>query len=165
MLSFEAVYMAHVAQVRTRIAQRVSNSADVDDLVSETMIAAWRALPRYEERGTPITAWLGTIAHNTLVSYYRRQRPSSAPLDGIEASDNPALEAETRIEFASVRAAIAELGERERMILLARFEDDREYADIASELGVGVPTARVLCSRAIQRLRARIAAPRARARR
>ena len=51
---------------------RVSNPADVDDLLQEILIRTFRHLPRLQSRDK-LRAWLFQVARNATVDFYRRK--------------------------------------------------------------------------------------------
>jgi len=156
MITFEELYTEHAPTIRARIAQRVDR-ADVDDLLSDTMLAAWRSWGTFEDRGAPVVAWLHTIAHNVIVSYYRKQRPANAPLEAVTDQGDVCAEAEARIAFADVRHALGRLCPRDQQVITLRFAEDRTFEDIAAQLGTTPSSARVFSHRAVKRLRAELA--------
>jgi RNA polymerase sigma-70 factor (ECF subfamily) len=54
------------------------------DVVQETFLAAWRALPRLERQGH-LRPWLFQVAYNHAVSWLRRRGPRGEPFRGLEA--------------------------------------------------------------------------------
>ena len=83
--AFGEIYDRCQAQIRAYLLSRMRDAATVDDLMKQTFLAAWLALPRYESRGIPVEAWLKRIAHNKAADHYRRSRPS-VPLEAIDVS-------------------------------------------------------------------------------
>lgn len=64
---------------------RVRNHAEAEELVQETLLAAWRGRERFAGRSTPKT-WLIGILKRKLVDYFRAQ-PAHFPGDGVESTD------------------------------------------------------------------------------
>lgn len=58
-----------------RFAQRHTGDAtQAEDVAAETFLAALKALPHYEWRGVPFSAWLYRIASTVIAGQYRRTR-------------------------------------------------------------------------------------------
>jgi len=129
---------------------------DAEDLAQQVFLQAWRALGRYRQTGTPFVAWLFTIAHNVVVSFYRRQRPTT-PLD-TETLDwpdelRPEAVAELGIEYERVRQAMQHLKPEQQQVLAMRFLEDLPFRDIALALGKSEVNVRVMQHRALLELR------------
>ena len=80
-----------LTRVRAFVRSRVSNTTQADDITSMTMLAMIEALPRYQERGFPITAWAYRIARTKIVDYYRHERVRACASidDGVAVSSDP----------------------------------------------------------------------------
>src|SRR5436305_2441957 len=70
--AFAALYDRHLDRVFRHIYYRVGNRADAEDLTQQVFLKAWQAVGRYRQTGAPFIAWLLTIAHNLVVSFYRK---------------------------------------------------------------------------------------------
>jgi RNA polymerase sigma-70 factor (TIGR02960 family) len=136
---------------------------DAEDMLQETLLAAWRGLARFEERAS-VRAWLYRIATNRCLNALRAtgRRPQGQPpeppftpseptrrvepvwlqpypdvlLDGIEeAAPGPEAryEAKEAIALAFV-AAIAQLPPRQRAVLLLRDVLGFRAAEVADML-------------------------------
>jgi RNA polymerase sigma factor (sigma-70 family) len=102
-----------------------------EDLVQETWM---RALDDWPSRGVPTEplAWLIRVAHNTLVSHFRRMRPDSvdpAVLD-LEAADLSSASPDT---VAVVGWGLARLRRSHASVLEAFYFDGKTVAEIAGE--------------------------------
>lgn len=116
---------------------------EVEDVIQETFVRAFRALPRLKEAGA-YEAWLLSIARNRARTRLER-KASTRRLEDDVADPEPetvphipeALQLERDIEV--VRRLIAELpeGEEKRTVQLFYIEGELSAREIAEKLGVG----------------------------
>lgn len=154
--AFTDLYDCYHDRIYRHVYYRVARSEDAEDLTQQVFLRAWRAIGRYRQTGSPFVAWLFTIAHNEIVSFYRRQKPTSSLDD--EVGDWPSDErlegiAEVRLEHERVRRAMMRLKPEQQQVLAMRFLESLEYRDIAAALGKSEGNIRVIQHRAIERLR------------
>lgn len=155
--AFCQIYECSQSQIRGYLLTRVGDPATVDDLMQQTFLAAWLALPRYEARGVPIEAWLKRIAHNKAADYYRRRRPS-VPLDAIDLSglaeprgvEEHALRRE-RVDV--IRRALRRLPETQRRVVELRFLGERSSIEVGEIMRCNPVTVRGIQFRALRSLR------------
>src|SRR3989442_178045 len=118
---------------------------DVDDLVQETFIRAFRALAKFRGH-CRFRTWLMTIGGNVLKDAHRRSgRARVVPLgDDLRATDGDpheravAGEAERRLA-----AGLEQLARMQREVFLLRAQQGLEYDEIAAALGTTPGAARV----------------------
>jgi RNA polymerase sigma-70 factor (ECF subfamily) len=154
---FEHAFRTHSRSVLGYALRRVDQPEDAADVVSEVMLVAWRRvgdLP--SDEGARL--WLYGIARRVLANQTRsrnrrvrlgerlRDDLSRVPL-GAEA---PGLDERTR---DSLHAALRELPESDRELLLLSSWEDLEPAEIAVVIGVAPATVRTRLHRARRRLR------------
>lgn len=140
---------------RGGLKRSISGIVDPDraeELVQDSFITYLTKPPHAARPG----AWLARVARNRALNDVRRAR--EVPLTDDRPSDGAGVEA--RLEREAVRSvvgeALAALPERSRVALRMRFFEERDYADIAQELGVRVEQAHVVMHRALRRLGAEI---------
>jgi len=129
--------------------------ADVDDLVQETFIRAFRALRRFRGQ-CQFRTWLMTIGGNVLKDAHRRSRRARVvPLgddlrdtDGDPHEQAVADEAEQRLV-----AGLERLPRLQREVFLLRAQQGLEYEEIAAALGTTSGAARVHYHHAVKRLK------------
>lgn len=154
--AFTALYDQHYDRIYRHVAYRVRRIEDIEDLTQQVFLQAWRGISRYRQTGSPFIAWLLTIAHNVIVSFYRRSRPAYS-LE--ETATEPAAEevmesfAEARLEGERVRQAIGRLKAEQQQVLIMRFLEHLEYRDIAQAVGKTEGNIRVIQHRALHELR------------
>jgi RNA polymerase sigma-70 factor (ECF subfamily) len=124
-----------------------------DDLVQDTLE---RALSRWLLRKPDgdVRAWLFTILRNLHVSRWRsdRRRGGTVDLDETTMPGVPARQ-ETALEVHDVLAAIDQLPEEQKSLLLLVGVEDFSYDDAARILGMPIGTVMSRLSRARQKLR------------
>ena len=111
-------------------------------------------LPRYEDRGFPISAWLYRIAHDRCADYIRRARGKTfLSLDGLKIFSNDWEEKMHQwLEMEDVRKAFAALTLEQQQVLTLRFFEDMSLDIVAITLGRSKGAIKGLQHRAIRRL-------------
>jgi RNA polymerase sigma-70 factor, ECF subfamily len=134
------------------------SSAESEELVQETLIAAYDAFPQYRAEGS-VRAWLFGIARRICGRHTEMRARREARLRlvhdtkrGPDASEL-ALERE-RAERA--RAALAKLKPSEREAVVLRYEAGLSFRELSIACGVDEAAARKRVSRALARLRAEL---------
>jgi RNA polymerase sigma-70 factor, ECF subfamily len=155
-LAFAVLYDRHADRVYRHILYRVGRVPDCEDLTQQTFLKAWQALGRYRVTDVPFVAWLLTIAHNNVVSYFRSKRdhvelPEDLPR--VDESADPYAAAVQRDQQRLVRQAIRRLKPEFQQVVAMRYLEDMEYTDIARQIGKKEATVRVMLHRALRDLR------------
>ena len=157
--AFHRFYLDTEPFLRRYVSARVGAS-EVDDVMADTYLRAYRAADRFRDEGRPAIAWLVTIARNLLASHHRTnaRRAARGPINTGDARLTGDVDAELmdRSDDARLLEALAELKPRQRRILELRFVDDRSVADCARELELTDQGVRALTYRALQTMRARL---------
>lgn len=103
-----------------------------EDAFQETMIKAWRALPKFRGESS-VKTWLSHIAVNTcrdmLRSGWLRMRRSSVPLEAI-----PELAAQGGGETGDLIAAVLALPAKYREVIVLFYYKDMKLREIAQAL-------------------------------
>lgn len=142
-----------------RLALRMcgGDAALAEDAAQEAFLAAWRGLPRF--RGdSRFSTWLYRLTTNAAIDWLRREKRHRGmddvtelelPDDGPSPQDQ-AEQAETQ---QTVRRALGQLSEEHRQVLLLRYMQELDYAEIAAALEISEGTVKSRISRAKMRLR------------
>ncbi|MBI4563107.1 MAG: RNA polymerase sigma factor [Planctomycetes bacterium] len=116
-----------------------ASHADVDDIVQETFLQAWRDRRRFNGHASPLT-WLNAIARNRAMDFNRRkrlQRHAGETLRGLthlDREDLPEEVLEDREVGARVRRALNDLPPEYTKLLLLRYLEDLSVPEIATRL-------------------------------
>jgi RNA polymerase sigma-70 factor (ECF subfamily) len=131
------------------------NCADVDDLVQETLARYLRAEQRNQIRNTTeFGAFINGVCRNVILEYRRRSRR-----EPLLEEDQPIPDTAIRpdAEILEMRDAIdsglAELAERDRLILRQLYLEGKDKEDICKEWKMSDAQFRVVLFRAKERFR------------
>jgi RNA polymerase sigma-70 factor (ECF subfamily) len=130
----------------------------IADLCQDVFLRAFMAGPRYRECGT-FSAWLYRIALNVARDVGRRRRSESLSSEnGEPASSLPSPEAvsEQRELAQLVTAALAELPEPQRLVLVLRHYERMSFEDIARLTATPASTLKSRFAAALNHLRVRL---------
>lgn len=170
--AFAALYHRYYPVILRFARRRTRNTAQAEDVTAATFLAAWEALPRYEWRGIPFTAWLYRIAATIIAGEYRKQHGVSyVPLDDplAPAQDIPSgdpdpeawLEAREQREYARalIRRALPHLTPAQREAVTLRYAgpEPLPLAEVARRMGRTEGAVKLLLHRAMGALRRALA--------
>lgn len=136
-----------------------ATDADLDDLVQETFIRAFRAVDRFRGQ-CRFRTWLLAIGGNVLKDAGRRAgRERVVPLEESVAAHggDPQQLAEAGEMESRLAAGLARLPRMQREVFLLRAQQGCEYEEIAAALGTSTGAARVHYHHAVKRLKEWIA--------
>jgi len=134
------------------IRRRVKDQTDAEDILQEVfyeLTEAYRMMKPVEQAG----AWLYRVARNRIVDRFRKKQPESfgdipqGEDEGLRWEDLlPSPEAGPEAAYArgvlldELDAALEELPEEQREVLLAHEMEGRSFKQIAGETGVSINT-------------------------
>ena len=134
-VEFVEIYRRETGPLYTYVSQRVGGDRPLaEDVVQDTWLRAVGSWPR---RGTPDRprAWLIRVAHNLLVSHFRRRRPQLVDPAELELTEGR-CNLETPSAAALVNWGMARLSRRQAALLEAFYFDDQSTREIAQTLGL-----------------------------
>jgi RNA polymerase sigma-70 factor (ECF subfamily) len=125
--------------------------ADLDDLVEEVLLVAWR---RFDDIPPDAAIpWMIGVARNVLRNAQRKRRRAAALEDRVRPVGPSAAAEDQVVADEGVRQALAALSDDDREILLLHAWDGRSAADIAAIFHLTPNAAAVRLSRAEARFR------------
>lgn len=138
-----------IRRVYAYVAYRIGDGVEAEDITSDTFERALRYRSTYNRaKGTP-QAWLLGIARSCIADHFARRGEVAAVEDVAATGD---LEGEA-LQRMTVRAALAQLGERDRELIALRYGADLKVREIAELLGERTNTIEVALHRALGELR------------
>jgi RNA polymerase sigma-70 factor (ECF subfamily) len=154
-----ALVARHTGAVARFLAGAGADGADLDDLVQETFIRAFRALDGWRGEAA-FRSWLLSIASNLLKDQFRKHRGRTLVALGdrdLPAADDPAAALDATEAERRLVAGLATLSRLQREVFLLRAQQGMDYEAIASTLETTPGAARVHYHHAVKRLRESVA--------
>ena len=170
--NFEALVREHQGMVFRTLTRLTGPGVQVEDLAQEVFLRLYRALPEF--RGdSALSTYLYRIVVNVAQDEWKRRRKergliASAPVvedendagwiesfagdELTEHARNPEQRMEDAEVQASVEAALRELPEMERAVLVLYHQEEVSYEGIAAALGLPINTVRTHLHRGRKRL-------------
>src|SRR6266498_4796665 len=118
--AFGVLYEQYAEVIFRYVYAHLDSRPDAEDLTEEIFLRAWRALPKYDERGLPFTAFLFRIARNSLIDHYRQKKAVSS-IEEMELQTReagPEEQVAVELENHNLRETIAKLREDYRNVLV-----------------------------------------------
>ncbi len=147
MTDIQNLYERYAGDVRRFALYLCGNVGMADEITSDTFVRAWLASGPI--RQPTVKSYLFTIARNAYLDLMRRaarhaQLDENMPDTRISAQ----TQMEERAEVQAVLAALQQLPEIDRTVLLMRALDEMPYEEIAETLEISVVSAKVKVHRA-----------------
>ena len=125
---FEGILDRHHRRLRRVVAGMIGDQSRVDDVLQEAYLKAYRKLPRRFANDAHESVWLHRVVYRCCLDELRRaHRNRETPRPEIHAVASARLD---------VAGALAELGSRDRAVLLLVDLLGFDYDDAAAVLGV-----------------------------
>jgi RNA polymerase sigma factor (sigma-70 family) len=152
----QALYADAGPRLRRHLAVLVGSVDDVDDLVQESLLTAWRAWDRFDGRSTRVTWLLGIgtfVARNHRAKHQRRTSLLDRWFGAPVAATVSAAKGELGSELRELYAALDEVPPHDREAFLLVYVQGHSAREAAEILGIPSSTVHMRASRTAQRLR------------
>jgi len=135
-------YKTYCQVVRRFLLAKVRSEAAAEELVQDTFLSAFDALPLYRGESS-IKTWLLSIARHEVLDYYRKRyvrkmiEQTGVLWEGVgESRYSPELEWSRREMSERFDRALLKLSEKYRRIIGLRFQRGLSVKEIAERLGM-----------------------------
>jgi RNA polymerase sigma-70 factor (ECF subfamily) len=139
--AFDVIVQRNQRQVYQLCYRFVGNHEDASDLAQDVFIRAYRGLAGFKGNAA-LATWLYRIAVNVCLNRANVKTPRLAALSAADHADHRIERADSRLmrgeRAAEVRAAIAQLPNKQRATLILRVYHDLPHDQIAGILGTSV---------------------------
>jgi RNA polymerase sigma-70 factor (ECF subfamily) len=154
--AFAEIYDRYQPAIYRYILFRVDDVATAEDLTGEVFVRLVERIDRFTYQGRPLLAWLYTIARNLVADHHRRSG-RSLPLSRAERLVAETADPEEAVEHTLAQhrlvAAIADLTEDQRQVVLMKLIEGLDNETVARTLGKSVGAVKALQHRALAALR------------
>ncbi len=154
-----ALFRREFARVNATIYRILGPTREVDDLVQETFIAAFRGLARFRGEAR-LATWIDRIAVRVALDHVRTRGPVPVPLELLAETSDPSVpdaQAHARDGLRRLYTALAQLSPDARIAFALYAIDGRSVADVARLIGTTIVTAKLRIWRARRELMKRAA--------
>lgn len=154
------LFSRHAPWLAARL-RAVLPAAEVEDVLQETFLAAWRGAGGYRpvRQDGAAGGWLWGIARRQAALLLRRAGPAAATLPAVLAADgrhaqDPEEAAVVRADLGQAVAALGPAGSAERELWRLLYVEDRPVSEVARLTGVPEGTVKSRAHRVRRVLRA-----------
>jgi len=157
-LAFNVLLGRHREWLLKHCASRLGNRHDAQDVTQQVMLRAWQAIDSFEGRSA-FRTWLYSITENQCRSFATK-RERYVQTEHIESLIDLHLEGNRTgvAEFCeldqAVTAALNNVNDRAREVLLLRFFQECSLEEIAAALAISISAAKMRLYRSLDQFRA-----------
>ncbi len=155
--AFDVLVRSHQKGVWRMVRRYIKSDADAADVTQQVFVRAFKGLVTFRGASS-VKSWLFRIAINCSLSWirdHRREQPGELAVDDDAFTEEPL--GITNIsgdqEGDRLRAAIAQLPPKQKLVLELRVFDDLPFKDVAELADCSENTAKVNFHYAVKRLR------------
>lgn len=158
--SMEEVYETYFSDVYNYVFYKLLNRENAEDIVSQVFMKVMNHLARYDAGKSSMRTWIFRIADNTLIDFYRKQKPTVS-YDNEESGLQNVLSVHFDEQYdkyyspqrQAVLEALKSLPERDRMFIYYKYYLNITNREIARRMNMNENTVAAVLSRARQRLK------------
>ncbi len=154
--AFEQLYELYHQPVFSYVFYRVGNQQLAEDLTGDVFVRMVSKINTFTPGQRPFLAWLYTVAGNLVRDHMRREkRLTWLPLNERETDGEDGLMSKIgrKIKQEQLVAALAELTDEQRQVIVLRFIEGEPSQAVAKKLGKTLTGIKALQRRAINALR------------
>lgn len=164
--TFRELFRLYYKPIFGYVFRRTGNFDDTADIASETFFKAFKAVPKFTDKGVPIKVWLYRIATNEVNLYFRGQK-NYHKLFERGAMENPELfqaylqedrqilesELTRHQQFLDLLEQLNTLPVKYQEVIALRYFEGKDNPEIAAILNIKESTLKSLLSRGLKKLR------------
>jgi len=160
--AFDTLVARHYRGIYSVIHRMVGNADDAADVTQEVFLRVYSRLHTYQ-MGQSLIAWMRRIAVNLTIDHLRQHKQATVSLDeqveaGVQHADgrrddSPADRLEIAEDSRRVLAAVQQLPEKQRAVLVLRHVEGLKLEEIAQTMRLPLGTVKTLLFRGREAVR------------
>lgn len=153
--AFRILVERHIDRAYGLALRILSNKADAEDIVQDTMLKVWLHRGRWESGRAKFSTWLYRVVTNRCIDF--RRMPRNEDLDQApEIADErplPLADMQKSAVNSLLETAMARLPEQQRIALILSYQENMNNGEIADVMQTTITAVESLLKRGRQKLR------------
>jgi len=153
--AFAKIFAHFAPRVKSFLMKGGSGESLAEECTQEVMATLWQKAHLFDPSRASVATWIFTIARNKKIDALRKQRrpePEDLPW-GPEAEPNQADVLVLQQETEKLAKAVAELPDKQRLLIEQAYFGDLSHSEIADQTGLPLGTIKSRIRLAMERLR------------
>jgi len=152
--AFGKLYDVFLHPIYKYVSFRIPQQEMAEDITSDIFFKVLKKLHTYGKKtNMPFSAWLFRIAKNTIIDFYRKQKPlEEIPEDFFDVNMHTEREVEHTFLKKRILKAMKRLPETQSHAIALKYFSERTNREIADILGKSETAVRILLSRGLKKL-------------
>ena len=153
--AFAALFEHFAPRVKAFLMKSGADHAMAEECAQDVMVTVWKKAAQFDASRASVATWIFTIARNRRIDMLRRnRRPEPEDLTwGPEEEPDQADVLSLQQESEQLALAIANLPEKQRMMIERAYFGELSHSEIADETGLPLGTIKSRIRLALDRLR------------
>ena len=151
--NLDQYYKEYSDKVFHYLRSKIRNEDDVQDLHSAIFVKVCQHVNVYSEEKSSISTWIYTIAHNSVIDFYRGKKRNSELNEGMavpDTTDTDLLNNETLSLLADV---LKRLSLQERQIVIFHYYQGFTLKEVADKIEMSYSNCKLLHTKALMKIR------------
>jgi len=161
---FILIQKKYYSLIYNLIRKIIKDEDDIDDLVQETFIKVYKALPNFQFNFN-FSSWIYKIASNNCIDFIRRKKLNFVYIDKNDENEDdeykfdikdpnftPEEQLQVKERSQLLKEAIKKLPKNYQQVIHLRHEEELDYQEIAERLNIPLGTVKIHLFRARKQL-------------
>lgn len=153
--AFGFLYEIYIKPIYNFIYFKTFHKETAEDLTSKVFMKAYTALPSFREDKGTFSAWLYSIARNSVIDHYRASRTTLDIEDvwDLKSGEDIPRDTDAKMSLEKVEMYLKDLPSAQRELVIMRVWQELSYEEIAAITGKTEASCKMMFSRTMQKLR------------
>lgn len=154
--AFGKIYDLYIKKIYDFVYYKTLHKNTAEDIVSEVFLKAWKNINQFNDGS--FSAWLYTIARNTIIDNYRKQQDLIDIDDCWDLADGQDFlsKIDGNLKIEKIKQAMSSLKASDRELVIMRLWLDMSFKDIAEQTGKTEGAVKMSFGRALVSLKNKI---------